>query len=130
MATVDVIRERKSHKLKIRIGQMPGEEDGKKTTPAMNEGKTKLGLSVQGLDDRSRKQLDAKDVDGVLVTQVHPGSPASGVLMSGDIVVEINRERVRNMDDFAKKTKKLRSGDDLLFHIYRRGAWRYVVIRL
>jgi serine protease Do len=130
MATVNVIREGKARKLKIKIGQLPSETDGKKARPAMSEGKTKLGLRVQELDDQTRKQLDANEVEGVVVTQINPDSPARGVLSPGDIIVEINRERVRDMKAFAAQTKKLRSGDDLLLHIYRRGGWRYVVIRL
>ncbi len=130
VATVKVIRDGKAHKLKIKIGQMQSETDGRKTKPSMSEGKTKLGIMVQELDDRIRKQLDAEEVEGVLVTQINPDSPARGVLSPGDIVVEINRERVRNMKEFAKQTEKLRSGDDLLLHIYRRGGWRYVVVRM
>jgi serine protease Do len=129
-ATIELIREGKSRKLKVKIGQMPGEETAPKAKSSTKDGKTKLGLTVQELDDRTRKHLDAKDVDGIVVTQVNPDSPASGVLVRGDIIAEINREPVRNVDEFTKKTKALRSGDDLLLHIFRRGGWRYVVVRL
>ncbi len=129
-ATVEVIRDSKARKLKIKIGQMPDEESVKKSKPSAKDGKTKLGLTVQELDNRTRKQLDAKDVEGILVTQVHASSPASGILVRGDIIVEMNRERIRNVVEFAKMTKSLRKGDDLLLHIYRRGGWRYVVVRL
>jgi hypothetical protein len=32
--------------------------------------------------------------------------------------------------EFANKTKALGAGDDLLLHIFRRGGWRYIVVRL
>ena len=51
-------------------------------------------------------------------------------ISQGDIIAEINREPVRNMAEFTKRAKKLRAGDDLLLHIYRRGGWRYLVVRL
>ena len=74
--------------------------------------------------------LGVDKISGVVITGVNPGSAASEVLTSGDIIVEVNREKVANVQEFNKKTKNLRPSDDLLLLIYRGGGWRYVVVRL
>ncbi len=129
-ATVKVIRRNKPKILKIEIGRMPEEGVAQSAKHKPEKGKTKLGFQVQSLDKRTRSQLQAEDIEGVVVTRIDPKSSVNGVLRNGDIVVEVNREKVPNVEAFQEKTKKLRSGDDLLLLVYRRGGWQYLVIRL
>jgi serine protease Do len=124
---VEVIRDGKRKELTVEIGEMPGELAGRTST---GELRSKLGFEVEELTDEHRKKLDAEDVSGVVVTDVSPESPASGVLRAGDIIVEVNRDRVRDVDEFARATKDIGSGDNLLLRVYRRGAWVYLILKL
>ncbi len=130
-ASIKVIRDGKPRTLKIKIGEMPEELGGATSAqpPAQKE-KTELGFDVQDLDARSKQRLRAEDVDGVLVTRVNSASPAAGVLRAGDIIAEVNRDKVRNVGEFKNKTKDAKSGDDLLLLVYRRSGWSYLVFRL
>jgi serine protease Do len=75
-----------------------------------------LGLSVQ----------DAEG--GVVVRRVTPGSAAEGSLFPGDVIVEVNRESVRNTSDLASKVKASPEGKPVLFQVKREGAMLYVAI--
>ena len=130
VASFKVLRNGKFTTLKVKIGEMPDSTDGRPTLKSSEKGKTALGFQVESLDDRNKKMLGIKDVDGVVVTQVDPGSAANEAISSGDVIVEVNREKVRNLKEFNEKTKNLRSSDDMLLLVYRNGGWRYVVIRL
>jgi serine protease Do len=130
IASIKVIRNKKNKALKVEIGQMPGEEKAPAVSPSTEESKTKLGFNVQDLDELTKKRLRAEDIEGVLVSGVDSGSSAAGVLTRGDIIVEVNRERIHNVSEFETKTKQLKSGDDLLLKIYRQGGWAYLVLRL
>ncbi|MCL2777447.1 MAG: Do family serine endopeptidase [Polyangiaceae bacterium] len=75
-----------------------------------------LGLSVQ----------DAEG--GVVVRRVAPGSAADGSLFPGDVIVEVNRESVRNTSDLASKVKASPEGKPVLLQVRREGAMLYVAI--
>lgn len=130
VAGFKVLRNGKSKTLKVKIGEMPDSTDGRPALKSREKGKTALGFHVESLDDRNKKMLGIKDIEGVVVTQVDPGSAANEGISSGDVIVEVNRQKVRNLKEFNEKTKNLHSSDDMLLLVYRNGGWRYVVIRL
>ncbi|MDD5307540.1 MAG: Do family serine endopeptidase [Deltaproteobacteria bacterium] len=129
---VVVVRDGKRRTIDVTVGELQeGEKDGR--APVVGRGSDKdtgLGLTVAPLDETSRKRLGADGVDGVVVTDVRPGSPASRVLTRGDVVAEVNREKVTTPADLQAKTKGLKAGDDVLFLVLRDGSWLYLVTRL
>ncbi|MBN1653934.1 MAG: DegQ family serine endoprotease [Deltaproteobacteria bacterium] len=128
-----VIREGKRETLTIKIGEMDVEvatgtaQPGKKSETTAGE----LGFRVTPLDDTARSRLRAEEVkQGVVVSNIKPGSPASGILRPGDIIVEVNREKVSGVSDFEKKIEKNKKGDRLLLLIYRSRVWTFVVLSI
>jgi len=128
-----VIRDGKRRTIRIEIGEMPGDLAGAIRRPRSGEGEEEtgdLGFSVRPLDDRLRERLGAEDVEGgVVVGSVEPGSAASRALRSGDVIVEVNRDPIRDEEDFEEKVSGTKEGDDLLLLVYRRGSWLYLVLR-
>ncbi|MCP4677157.1 MAG: Do family serine endopeptidase [Deltaproteobacteria bacterium] len=130
-ASIQVLRKGKKKTLKIKIGKMPGEKNGQSSKPRPSDKrKTDLGFVVRPLDKRMKERLGAQDIDGVVVTHINQGSSAAGALRPGDIIVEVDRERIHDVEQFVEKTKGAKVGDDLLLLVFRRGAWKYVVLRL
>ena len=78
---------------------------------------------------RARLRID-NSINGVVVTAVQPGSSAAPYLQTGDIIAEVNRDKVGTQAEFEKQTKNLKSGDDLVLLVHRQGRWLYLVIRL
>ena len=61
----------------------------------------------------------------MLVTKLDPGSFAGDVgLLRGDLIVELQREPVRSVEDLRRIQRGLSSGDDVVFKILRRGLRR------
>lgn len=128
-----VIRNGKRVTLKIKIGEMDKDvatgpvKPGKQSEATAGE----LGFRVAPLDDLTRRRLRADEVEkGVVVSDIKPGSPASGVLRHGDIIVEVNKDKIDNVSEFEKKIAQTKKGQQLLFLVYRSGIWTYLVLRV
>jgi serine protease Do len=126
-ARIKVIRRGSPQNLKIKIGKMP-QDPSKAKAPEKKS--TKLGFSVRELDDRTRQQLDAEKLEGVVVDGLEPGAAAAELLQNGDIILEVNRTPIRNLKEFNEQTKGLNAGDDLVLRIYRGGSWLWLAFRL
>jgi serine protease Do len=110
--------------------QMPKDE-GKAVAP---EGPV-LGMVLKSLDDGLRKQFSIdKSVEGVLVTEVEPGSPAAEKgIVAGDVIVEIAQEFIATPEDAAKKIESLKQADRRNAQVMvanAKGDLRFVALRL
>jgi serine protease Do len=85
--------------------------DGKgQVTPDTATPKNVLGLSLSLLSAETRKTFGiAESVDGVLVTEVTPGSvSAEKGLKPGDVIVEVAQEFMKSPDAVAAKVQSLK----------------------
>jgi S1-C subfamily serine protease len=58
-------------------------------------------------------------VGGVIITEVDPLSLAADAgLSAGQIILEANRQQIRNLPDFQQATDRLRDGDALVLRLY------------
>ena len=87
-----------------------------------------LGLGIVPLDARARRALDLSDRDeGVVVRSVDPGSTAhrAGV-RPGDLVVRVNRKRVKSPKEFARRVAK--SKGEILLQIRRGQGSLFILV--
>ena len=114
---VVVIRDGAELTIELEIGEM--KDDAGEV--AGNESE-ELGLAVQNLTPEIAESLglDA-DAEGVLVSGVVPGSPAGDAgLRRGDVILEVNRTPVANLDDYAAQLTERKKGKSILL-LVRRG---------
>ncbi len=91
--------------------------------------KNPLGLQLQDITPDLARQFRLSQGDGVIVTQVLPGHPASQAgLRKGDVIVEMNHETVRNMDDYERIAASRGDKDSVLMLIQRNGSHLYVPV--
>jgi serine protease Do len=65
----------------------------------------------------------------VVVTEVEAGSAADEAgIQSGDVILEINRKPVHNLDDFRKQVGALGKDDTVLLRIVRNGQRLFVAV--
>lgn len=77
-----------------------------------------LGIDVQELTPELAKTIGAKE--GVLVTDVEKGSAGErGDVEVGDLIVEINRRKVRNVDDWEAAVSSLVVGEKVRLKVLR-----------
>lgn len=81
------------------------------------------GARFSELDERS--PLFGK-VQGVLVTEVQPGTRAAEYLREGDVVLSVNRQRVMNLETFRSRVE---GAGELLLNIQRGNGAFFVLLR-
>ncbi|MCS7299164.1 MAG: Do family serine endopeptidase [Spirochaetia bacterium] len=59
--------------------------------------------------------------DGVVVVEVKDDSPFSGIIQKGDIIIEINNQKINNISDFEKFSKANQDQKRFLMKFYRNG---------
>jgi serine protease Do len=81
-----------------------------------------FGLTVQSLTPEIAESLGLpRDVNGVLVSGVEPGSPAADAgLRRGDVILEVNRKPVPNVEAYSAQLTEAKSGKSVLL-LVRRG---------
>ena len=127
-AEIIVIRKGMEKRLKVKIGELKEEAImAATTTPEIEEG---FGLSVQELTPELAESLSLKGEKGVVVSGVRKGSPASEAgLQRGDLIQEIEREPVENMDDYKRVMQESASKKQILMIVRHRGHTRYAVLK-
>ncbi|GER92736.1 peptidase [hot springs metagenome] len=127
--TVDirVIRDGKEIDLKITVAELT-EEKLMAQMPVSDES---LGMRVDDITAKWARQFRIKDKSGVLVIDVLSGSLAdmSGI-RPGDVIKEINRKPVRNLNDYEVAMKRVTKGGSVLLLIKRGGQTFYASIKI
>jgi serine protease Do len=119
-----VWREKAEKTLEIKIGETPDETVALK--PA-SKGKSLLGLDVRPITPELARQLNLRTPDGVIVFSVDEESAASEAgLQRGDVIREVNRQKVRSVQDFEKVTKDVKDGDRVTVLLQRGPQSLYV----
>jgi serine protease Do len=119
-----VWRDKGEKTLEIKIGETPDDNVALKST---NKSKTLLGLDVRPLTPDIARQLNLRGGDGVLVFSVEDESPAAEAgLQRGDVIREVNRQRVRSLQDFERATKDIKEGDRITVLLQRGQQSLYV----
>ncbi|HIJ79399.1 MAG: magnetochrome domain-containing protein [Desulfobulbaceae bacterium] len=91
---------------------------------------TTLGLRLQNVDARLRQQTGLL-LEGVLVTQVAPGSAAAKAgIEQGDEIIRVNRSKVDTVNEFNASLAQVKKGDTVKFNISRNKKGRNFFIRI
>lgn len=103
---------------------------------------TRAWLGITGTDFIPSPELNVSLEEGALVITVDPRGPSYGILRGtngtigeenftlGDIIVEIDGKKIRNMDDVIKAVLSHRVGDKIKVKFYRDGEFYTVEITL
>jgi serine protease Do len=88
------------------------------------------GIEVQNLTQRLRAEANVPpNVNGVIVTRVDPNSPAAQTLRSGDVIEQINRQPVSNLDEFQSVVGQLDPDRPVLVGMARNRQRSFVIIQ-
>ncbi len=114
--TAKILRNGKAMDLQVKVGEMQEKAEISRTPSSQGH----LGLTVQNLTPEIAKELGVKKHRGVVVDRVEPGSPAADAgIRTGDIIQEVDRKPVKNVDDFAQKIDKAKDQQSVLLLIQR-----------
>jgi Do/DeqQ family serine protease len=123
---LSVIRDKAPTRLTVKIGEQPGDDVVAATTPAEET----LGLTVEPLTPEAAQRFKLNAQAGVIVSDVAPGSSGEQAgIRSGDAILEINRQPVRDVLTFKRIIASVKPGEVVPVYIQRGGGRNeYVVL--
>ncbi len=126
---VQIWRKGATKDLAVAVGELPVDKSAN-TPPPFKRGKTenigKLGLTLSELTADQRKEL--KISAGVLVEEVK-GAAARAGLQPGDVILAINNNEVKTIEQFNQTLGKLEARKNMALLVRRGETTQYITIR-
>lgn len=113
---VKVLRSGEQSDFKVTLGTLPD------TVPGSSEEEVKeeLGITVNEITPQIASRFNLGEGEGVVITNVEQGSVASeSGLRPGDVILEIGKKTIKNLDDYRSALEEVKKGGAALFLIKR-----------
>jgi serine protease Do len=125
---ITIIREGRARDVQVRLGEFERAQPVAQRTPARETTEQRLGFSVSELTPQVANQLGVSPgTQGVVVTSVTPYGPAAGAIGRGDVIVELNRQAVRNVRELERAASGIGRGDVVVVRILNAGTGNVAV---
>ena len=121
-ATIGYIRNGQHDSVAVTIGDhdamvaaLNGNGSAANTNGTEQNGTSKLGITVSDIPPQMASKAGISG--GVLVQGIRPGSFADSLqqLAPGEVILQMNRQPIANVQQFQELASKLKSGDDVVF---------------
>jgi serine protease Do len=123
---VTVLRDGNRKTLRVTIGKLTEE---KLIAQGPAQSLDEIGLTVQSMTPQLAEQFDAKPGEGVVVTEVRPGSIAAMAgIETGSVILQVNREPIGSAADFQRAVKESAADKRVLLLVRKGGMQRYVAL--
>lgn len=129
---VEIVRDGKSLKLDLEIGELPPEEELKHASSDKADTTTdnRLKIAVKDLTDKQREELELVAGHGVVVERVQQGPARRAGIRKGDIVTMIDDERVKDAKHFKELVEALPAGKSVPILVQRAGQPIFLAIKV
>lgn len=118
---IELFRDGKIKALDIEIGQKP------KVKP--DEYETEFEFTVEEITEHMFRSYLLQTRDGVYVRYVEVGSVADkGDLMAGDIILQVNDSKIKNLDQFKEVMGNIQEPDYLMLRLLRGKDYAYALL--
>jgi serine protease Do len=122
---IKLLRDGEPKTLKVTIAELPAE---KQQVPGNFDNLLK-GVHVQDITPEVRKHFAiAKRIAGVVITAIEEDSGAGQFLEKQDVIMEVNRKKILNTKEYELAVSKIKSSQNILVLVYRKGATIYVTL--
>lgn len=123
---IKAIRDGKEISFQVTVGER---RDDQTQAGAERSGKGHFGLATQEITAEIAKQLGITK-EGVMVTEVQPGSPADEVgIQQQDVIVQVNRVKISGMKDYTREITKAVDKKSVTLLIKRGRSSFFVALR-
>jgi serine protease Do len=120
-----VIRDGQRRTLTATTAERPLEADNseRNSNKDVEPSRNRLGMSVQDLTPQTRQtySVDDRVRNGVVVTSVKEVSAAGEALNEGDVITEVQGEKISNASDFRAAVDRARSGQTIRMYVVSSG---------
>ena len=129
---LELIREGKSVKIKLKLDERPQKVGRVKMEPKMEPTLEQLefmGMTVEALTNDKAEKLGVMPGIGVLISKIESGSPAEKAgLRTGMIIQEVERKAVKNFEIFKEIVNEIDKEKGVLLLVTTSGGSRYIFI--
>ncbi|MGQ9571290.1 MAG: DegQ family serine endoprotease [Thermodesulfovibrionales bacterium] len=124
--TIKLIRENRTITKRVTISELPAEMQQASRGDYNN---LLRGVTVQNITPEISEKLNLpKRLKGVVISNIDEDSPASMVLEKGDVIQEINRQKITSIKTYENVVSRLKPNEDILLCIFRNGSSIYVTL--
>ena len=125
-----VIRNGQVKTLNIELGELPEEVAQESRRVKGKAVEQDLGLVVQEITPEVQSTFGTSRSEGVVITNVQPGSVAANSgLAPGDVILEINKKKITNLDGYGRSMDSAKPGQNILFLVQRGSNTIYVALK-
>ena len=130
-AKVKIVRDGKTKIVRIKIGELPGDEEINKASDEKPEKSNteKLGMIVEDIKADQRKALKV-DKGGVLVKEVTDNPAQAAGVVRGDVITRLNNKKVTDTKQFYDLVENLPERRSVPLLVIRQGSPRFLALRL
>ncbi len=129
-----IMRQGKEMHISVAVSELPSESA--QATPSSSndilntDSNALAGITVMDINAAIAKQLKIQaDEKGVVIVNIQPGSLAQEKrLRKGDLIQELNRQQINNLNDFNRATVHLKHDSSVLLFINRGGKKFYITL--
>jgi serine protease Do len=124
---VEIVRNGKPQTIEVTVGLLPAREERLSRSGAPNTD-NRLGIVVEDLTPQQREQfsLDA----GVVVRRVADGPAREAGIRHGDVITNIDGERIRDSSAFAELIEDLPANTAIPVRVVRNGTPEFLAIKI
>lgn len=129
---VKLLRNGKPVTVKVKIGELPPEDDVKLAGPSGDKGKAtnnRLGAAVSDLTPQQKQELEGKK-SGVLVDEVDSGPARNAGLRRGDVILMLNNVDVKDVAHFQQLVKDLPAGKSVPMLVQRGSGPIFLALKM
>ncbi len=133
-----VLRDGQRKQLTVSVDEQPADFGRTSSRPGDrgNEAKPEpsrfdtLGFQVENLTDEVAEHLGLTGHEGVVITEVEPGSPAATAgLTAGALITHVDREPVTNVDELREAVEEATAERGVLLRVRDRRGARFMVLK-
>ncbi len=121
-----VLRDGQQRTIAVQIGKLAEQKLAAANGSPQQAGE--IGLTVQTITPELAEQLGAEPGEGVVVTQIEPGSIAAMAgIETGTVILQVNRQPITSASDFRQAIEQS-GGDRVLLLLRKDGMQRFVAL--
>ncbi|MBN1878851.1 Do family serine endopeptidase [bacterium] len=124
---LEFLRNGKKKSADIKIGLRPGSDLQLHNTSGVS---LDFGMTVQNISPEIARQLRLDSTAGVLISDVEAGGAAEKAgLTRGDIILELNRKPLKNVEDYKDAVSDLKSDEGVVLYVQRGKSRIFIGLR-
>ncbi len=125
---VEIMRKGQKQTVQVKIGELKAEKQAGEGSEGQ-QGSTTLGLHAENLTPEIANAFGLSDTSGVVVVEVAADGPAADAgIQPGDIILEVDQEAVKDINQFNRKVTMHKKGDTILMLINRKGVTLFMTL--